>query len=122
MKVLLVEDDAGIRDALQMMFEISGIDVEVHTDGFAIINDDLNIPDIFIIDKQLPGVDGLDVCRHIKANEQINNIPVIIISASPDTAKFALQAGADAFIEKPFKNKDVLQKVKELVEMKVPKA
>jgi DNA-binding response OmpR family regulator len=114
MRVLLVEDDAGIKDALQMVFENAGFSVTSYSEGTPIIENNFELPDIFIIDKQLSGVDGLDICRHLKADIGSSFIPVIIISASPDTAKLAPLAGANAFLEKPFKNKDLLEKVYEL--------
>jgi DNA-binding response OmpR family regulator len=61
-----------------------------------------DLPDLFLLDRQLSGVDGLDVCRFLKSQEETKHIPVIIISATSNVVRHALQAGADDVIEKPF--------------------
>ena len=55
-----------------------------------------------MIDKQLSGVDGLDICRFLKSQPETKDIPVIIISASPNIKGLSLQAGAHDTLEKPF--------------------
>jgi CheY-like chemotaxis protein len=72
------------------------------------MRNDFELPDLFIIDKQLSGVDGLELCRFLKMQETTRNIPVIIISASPYISTQAINAGADEFVEKPFKIKELL--------------
>ena len=69
------------------------------------------LPDLFLIDKQLSGYDGLDICRHLKNQAHTKNIPVIMISASPNIGALSKEAGADAYIEKPFEVKDLLRLV-----------
>ena len=109
MRVLIVEDDSGIRDALVMVLERAGHEVTTHSDGMPILEGAFDLPDIFLIDKQLSGVDGLDICRHLKNKEETKHIPILMMSASPHTARLAVDACADGFIEKPFKNKYLLE-------------
>src|SRR3954469_3665914 len=112
MEVILIEDDAGVSDALQMVFKTAGFHVTAYQDGSDILDNNFRIPDVFIIDRQLPGVDGLEICRFLKGKAESNRVPVIIISASPDAMNLAIKAGADAFIEKPFKNKELLENIR----------
>jgi len=115
MEVILIEDDPGVSDALQMVFKMAGFHVAAYQDGSDILDNKFHIPDVFIIDRQLPGIDGLDICRFLKSKTESNKVPVVIISASPDAMNPATKAGADAFIEKPFTNKDLLEKIRVLV-------
>lgn len=113
--VLIVEDDPAILDVLQIVFERKGFRVLAHQDGAALLRNEFEKPDIFLIDKQLSGVDGLDVCRNLRSNGETSHIPIIILSASPHVYNNAIAAGADNFIEKPFSNKDVLDMVAQYI-------
>jgi CheY-like chemotaxis protein len=74
------------------------------------------LPDLFILDKQLAGVDGLDVCRFLKNNETTRHIPVLMMSASPSIMSLASEYGCDGAIEKPFSIKRIKQEVADLLE------
>ena len=111
MKVILIEDDPGIREALQVVLDRAGYEAIIYPDGVAILEGNFPLPDVFIIDKQLSGIDGLDICRYLKNREETKHIPVIMTSASPHTANLAKEVCADDFIEKPFKNKHLLELV-----------
>jgi CheY-like chemotaxis protein len=113
--VLITEDDPGILDALEIVFTRHGYNVSPYANGTALLADNFDKPDIFLIDRQLSGVDGLDICRHLKANPDTRDIPVIIFSASPHVLNHAIAAGADSFIEKPFSNQAVLDLVARFV-------
>ena len=101
-KILIADDDEGIRDILTIILEKAGYALEIKEDAGEILKNNFTLPDIFLIDKLLSGVDGLDVCRHLKNNPTTSGIPIIMVSASPDIGTVALKAGADDFIEKPF--------------------
>jgi len=101
-KILIADDDPGIRDIFNIVLAKAGYDIEVKDDANEIFKNKFRIPDLFLIDRLLSGVDGLDVCRHLKTNEQTQHIPVIMVSASPDIGVLAVKAGADDFVEKPF--------------------
>jgi len=100
--VILVEDDESIRDVINIILERAGYDVICYEDGQKLINGISNIPDIFLIDRQLSGIDGIDLCRHLKEQPSTASVPVIILSATPGLENLAKNAGAIAFIEKPF--------------------
>ena len=101
-KIVIADDDEGIRDILKIVLEKAGYSLEIKEDAGEILKNNFTLPDIFLIDKLLSGVDGLDVCRHLKSNPTTSQIPIIMVSASPDISTVALRAGADDFIEKPF--------------------
>jgi len=74
----------------------------VYSDGKIIFENSYTYPDLYLLDKQLSGSDGLAVCNYLKTNEQTKEIPVVMMSAYPNVEELALNAGADGFIEKPF--------------------
>ena len=101
-----------------MIFAQAGYDADIHSDGEALLSGDYQLPNLFILDKQLPGVDGLDICRYLKAESRSKNLPVIILSASLNLERMALAAGADDFQEKPFRMHDLLDKVRAMLSRK----
>lgn len=110
-KILIADDDPGIQDIFSIIFENAGFAIEIKKDGEDLLKNKFTLPDVFLIDKQLSGYDGLDVCRHLKNQDHTKNIPVIMISASPKIGALSKEAGADAFIEKPFEVKDLVRLV-----------
>lgn len=105
--IIFTDDDPGIQDVARIIFERANYEVVVLASGEPLLSGAFEIPDLFILDRQLSGVDGLDICRELKARPETANVPVIIISASPQIGKLAKMAGADAFIEKPFKVREL---------------
>lgn len=101
-KILIADDDPSIRDIFNIILAKAGYDIEIKDDANEIFKNKFRIPDLFLIDRLLSGIDGLDVCRYLKSNERTSNIPVVMVSASPDIGVLAVKAGADDFVEKPF--------------------
>ena len=108
-KALIVDDDEAIREIFEILLTAAGYEVSILEDGEQLLANDFPEPDIFIIDKQLSGVDGLDICRFLKQRSQHSSTPVIIVSASNRVEQQARDAGADAFLAKPFKSKQLLE-------------
>jgi len=106
-KIIIVDDDPAIQDSASLIFSDTDYKVTVCSNGNNILAGNFELPDIFIIDKQLPGVDGLEICKHLKTQEATRNIPVIIMSASPAISEFSKVAGAEDFIEKPYSVKQM---------------
>ena len=100
-KIVIVDDDPSIQEGLKLIFSDEEFDIDIYSDGLSLL--EVALPDIYIIDKQLSGIDGLDLCRMLKANPQTKDIPVIMLSASPGIRHAATNAGADDVIEKPFR-------------------
>lgn len=100
--IFIVDDDPGIRDALELALNRNNYQLSVFGTGEALLSEEFVTPDLILLDKQLPGIDGLDVCKKLKNQEQTSHVPIIILSASPHLNNMAKQAGADDFLEKPF--------------------
>jgi len=116
-KILVVDDDPDILDALQLTLEDAGYDVTTAQKAeYAENLRDTNggLPDVIILDVLLSGKDGRLICRKLKSQEDTRHIPVLMISAHP-TAQQSVQAvGADGFLAKPFDIDELLEKVSAL--------
>ncbi len=110
-KILLVEDDEGILDAIKMTLEIEGYEVKTIVDGTEVYNLREGLPDLLLLDVWLSGIDGRTICRHLKSQEWTQNMPIILMSASRDTERAAREAGADDFLAKPFELEDLIAMV-----------
>ena len=115
-QILIIDDDPGIQDILKIIFERAGYGVSIEDKVQLILDDDYTIPDVILLDRYLSGKDGLDICRHLKSSAHSRNIPVIMVSASPDIARLAIEAGADGFVEKPFNMTDMINKIEHFFE------
>jgi DNA-binding response OmpR family regulator len=109
--IIIVDDDEGVQQFFHLIFNQAGYRTIIYSDGEKILNNDFEIPDIFLLDKQLACSDGLDICRKLKGNAKTRNIPVIMVSGSPGIGKLAKEAGANDFLEKPFVTEELLLKV-----------
>jgi len=103
--VVLAEDDVDIRDLVQIVLE--GLDLEVTPVGTG--SDALAAcrelgPRLLLLDITMPGMNGLEVCREIRADEKLHDLPVIIMTARAQASDVAagIEAGADTYIIKPF--------------------
>lgn len=114
-KIVFVEDDLGILEVARFIFEKAGYSVSLHGSAESLMAQPNYEPDIFILDKQLPDMDGLELCRRLKANPHTCAIPVLMLSANPQIKTLAAAAGADAVMEKPFEIKELLKVVAGLV-------
>jgi len=101
-RICIVEDDESIRDILKIILRNAGYETDFFSDGTAILTNTYAHPDLYLLDKQLQGFDGLNICEFIKLNEGTRKIPVIMMSAYPNVGELALAAGANGFLEKPF--------------------
>jgi DNA-binding response OmpR family regulator len=115
-KILIADDDPGIVDAVEMMLSFSGYDVSSTYDGRdALKLSTEQMPDLFLLDIWMSGVDGRDICRELKENIQTRHIPVLMISASNDIHHSAIDAGADDFMTKPFDMQQLIDKIDSLL-------
>jgi DNA-binding response OmpR family regulator len=110
-KIILIEDDPDIRGVTLLVLERAGYSVMVFDSGEPLLEGRYDVPDLFILDKQLSGVDGLDVCRFLKGQDSTKTVPVVMLSASPNIELQSRQAGADDFLEKPFSTKTLREMV-----------
>jgi CheY-like chemotaxis protein len=110
-KILVADDDPAIVDAIQMMLELEGYEVDTTVNGATIYKMEKEYPDLLLLDIWMSGQDGREVCKYLKKNPATKHIPIILVSASRDVAQSAKDAGADDFIEKPFQMDDLLKTV-----------
>jgi DNA-binding response OmpR family regulator len=112
LKVLVVDDDPSVRDVLRIMLGFEGCQVVDAPDGesalvmFAAIR-----PDIVILDVTMPGMDGVEVCRQLKAIAHPPRVIMLTARDHPEDERRALDAGADAYLRKPFSPLEVLDLV-----------
>lgn len=111
-RILLVEDDEGIVDALVTILESEGHDVTVLKDG-ATVEPYLEsqTPDIILLDLWVPHVSGNELCERIKKRPDTKSIPLVIVSANHAAPRIAKQCGADGFVAKPFEMDELLQTI-----------
>jgi CheY-like chemotaxis protein len=114
-RILIVEDDAAIQDIFKVIFETYGYSVQCIDDAAKLIGKKFDRPDAIIMDRQLPGVDGVEACRYLKSQPSTKEIPVILITAGEGISQAAQLAGADDFFQKPFDMKSILNKVSDLI-------
>ncbi len=117
-RIILVEDEEDIAALIKLQAELSGYKLHVEVDG---INGYRAIerekPDLVLLDVMLPGENGLDVCRKIKSNSELKNIPIMIISAKSEELDIVLglELGADDYVQKPFSPKVLFSRIKAIL-------
>ena len=107
-RIVVVEDDEDIQYLLKDSLSKAGYDVEVLPDGYCLMNRKEASADLFLLDVNLPGINGLELCRFLKSNAFTKNIPVIMLSAFPGLRKAAAKFYADDSLEKPFNSLSLL--------------
>ena len=114
-RVVVVEDDDSIRDILQIILEREGYSTITCTNGYEILNGNVEVPDLYMIDRHLSGVDGLEICKYLKMQEASSKIPIIVLSATAGIENVVRSVGANAFIEKPFSRKQLVETIASVV-------
>ncbi|WP_294209633.1 response regulator [uncultured Chryseobacterium sp.] len=113
--IYILEDETGIRDALQLLLSFEDYDVRSFSTVEAFNNRDTSaVPDLFILDVMMPDGSGTDVCNQLKNEPATSGIPVMIISAHAKAEQVTKACNADMFISKPFDIDDVLVKIENL--------
>jgi response regulator RpfG family c-di-GMP phosphodiesterase len=104
MRILLVDDDAALRTLLRTTFEVFDIDVDEAEDAVAATRAIREFkPDVVVLDVRMPGMDGLEFCRRLKADPANDGLGVVLLTGSEGgTQEAADEVGADVFIRKPF--------------------
>ncbi|MFF5344750.1 response regulator transcription factor [Streptomyces althioticus] len=119
--VLLAEDDRAIRNALERALTLEGYRVTAVADGVeALAQAHRSRPDVLVLDVMMPGVDGLQVCRVLRAEG--DRTPVLILTALVETADriAGLDAGADDYVVKPFDVEEVFARLRALLRRAAP--
>jgi two-component system phosphate regulon response regulator PhoB len=116
-RILLIEDERGLTEALSWTFQREGYEILIARDGQeGLRRAQTQLPDLIILDIMLPGLNGLEVCRELRAGERTRDIPIIILSAKAEETDqvVGFSLGADDYVTKPFSPKVLLQRVKAL--------
>ena len=116
-RVLLAEDEPNIVASLTFLLERAGFAVASEINGEAALNQALaDPPDVMILDVMLPGLDGMEILRRLRASDAASGLPVVMLTAKGqrEDRENALTAGADIFITKPFSNAELVAAVNRL--------
>jgi two-component system response regulator MprA len=117
MKILVVDDEPAVRESLRRALELEGYDVELADDGEAALErlEGSALADAVILDVLMPGIDGLEVCRRLRARD--NGVPVLMLTARAeiDSRVAGLDAGADDYLPKPFALAELLARLRALL-------
>jgi DNA-binding response OmpR family regulator len=112
--VLIAEDEPYIVESLTFLIERAGLAVATATDGAMAVQAIRNLrPAVVVLDVMLPEENGLEVLKAVKGNPELMSIPILVLTArgQENDRKMALALGADAFITKPFSNRDVIEQI-----------
>ncbi len=110
--ILLVDDEAALRESLTYTLQKEGFMVTTAADGHSAIKQfHKQVPDVLMLDLMLPEVDGMEVCWRIRA---FSNVPIVMLTAKDqDTDKVrGLEAGADDYVTKPFHTRELIARIK----------
>jgi len=117
---LIVEDDVEVRRLLRTILATSGYPFEIieagsGTDALALVRQ--HLPDVVLLDLFLPGLDGLQVCRQIKADPATARVPVVLITVETEQGEKerAREAGAEAYLTKPFSPQRLIRMLEQLL-------
>ena len=119
-RVLVVDDDVALSEMLQLVLRADGFDAAWCSSGDrAFLTFEKYRPDLVLLDLMLPGRDGVDVCRDIRA---VSGVPIVMLTAKSDTRNVVegLEAGADDYVAKPFKVKELLARIRTRLRRHVP--
>ncbi|MFJ8495303.1 response regulator transcription factor [Streptomyces sp. NPDC094038] len=119
--VLLAEDDRAIRHALERALTLEGYEVTAVADGVeALAHAHRIAPDVLVLDVMMPGIDGLQVCRVLRAEG--DRTPILMLTALVETADriAGLDAGADDYVVKPFDVEEVFARLRALLRRTLP--
>ena len=117
-KIYIVEDEPDIRETLKYNFSNEGFEVFTAPDGEeALSNIKKVLPDVLILDLMLPGLSGLDVCKSIRADDDIRDMSIIMLTAKGEEIDrvIGFELGADDYVTKPFSVRELILRVKVLL-------
>jgi len=115
-KILIVDDDLDILEAVQLILETSGYKVDKTSQGNEVQNKiETFKPDLILLDVLLSGYDGRQIAKILKNNVKTKDIPIIVLSAHPSASKSLDPIGVDGFLAKPFDMDDLLGKISSLI-------
>lgn len=115
-RILVAENDPDILYILTLILSQAGYKVHPVSEGTSIVESKIDLPDLFILDKDIPLIDGFALCKYLKVKNETKHIPIIMISAYHGLRSKAKAIGVDAFLEKPFQVTSLLQTIRKYVD------
>jgi CheY-like chemotaxis protein len=122
---LIADDDADILWLISLTLERDGYEVVTAKDGPAALESVLDrVPHLVVLDLMMPGIDGCEVTRRLRAEEATRDVPIMIVTALAEESQAAkaLAAGADAYLSKPFSPRELLAKTASLLLERRPRS
>ncbi|MGD9809262.1 MAG: response regulator transcription factor [Deferribacterales bacterium] len=119
MKVLIADDELRLRKVVSLHMKKSGFDIIEASNGLQAVKlAEEHSPDVIVLDVMMPEKTGLEACAELKANEKFANTPIILLTAMADSEdmKKGTDAGADAYLTKPFSPKELIDVIKSKAE------
>jgi len=116
--VLIIEDEPDLQEILTYNLESIGYVVHVFDHGTRGLEAVQRlVPDIILLDVMLPGMDGLEICRHLRSNNATKRIPIVMLTAKSEEVDqlVGFQMGADDYVTKPFKMRVLIERIKSLL-------
>jgi two-component system phosphate regulon response regulator PhoB len=124
-RILVVDDEEDLLELVNYNLSREGFRVEcVATGEAALAAARKNLPDLIVLDLLLPSVDGLEICRRLKADEKTKHIPIIMLTAKSEESDMVtgLELGADDYMTKPFSPRVLLARVRAILRRKAKQA
>jgi two-component system, OmpR family, alkaline phosphatase synthesis response regulator PhoP len=124
-RVLVVEDEADIRELIRYNLEREGFAVEEAADGAqAFERIRRRVPDLLVLDLMLPGMPGLEICRQLRAGRETAHLPILIVTAKGTEVDkvLGLEMGADDYVVKPFSPRELVARVRALLRRAHPES
>jgi len=118
-KVLVADDERQLRDLLHEFLTSEGYEVLLASNGEEAIElAEREIPHAILLDVKMPGIDGIEVCKRLKAEPKTQFIPVIMITGYVDNKMVAIESGADDFVNKPVDLAELAVRVKSILRIR----
>jgi DNA-binding response OmpR family regulator len=114
-RIYMAEDDKARQTGLSSVLKQNGFEITVFNSGYPLVEMTDNWPDVFLIDIELPGINGLEVCKWLKSHDSSSNIPVILLSGDAYLKVLASAARADDYMEKPVLPQALIARIKEVM-------
>ena len=121
-RILVVDDDTALAEMIGIVLKSEGFESFFCATGDQAFEEFQKVnPDLVLLDLMLPGKDGLEVCREIR---EISSVPIIMLTAKSDTVDvvLGLESGADDYVPKPFKPKELIARVRARLRISEPQA
>ncbi|MEV8094487.1 response regulator transcription factor [Kitasatospora sp. NPDC085879] len=116
-RILVVDDDPTVAEVVTGYLQRAGYTVDRAADGHQALAAAASGPDLVVLDLMLPGIDGLEVCRRLRATERGARLPVVMLTAKGDESDriLGLELGADDYVTKPFSPRELVLRVQSVL-------